>query len=39
MKDETGNPGYDMEGWKLVCTAADARWAELRPRAEVSQAA
>jgi tetratricopeptide (TPR) repeat protein len=39
MKDNTGNPGFDIPGWKMVCTEADARWAATRPERAISEAA
>jgi predicted Zn-dependent protease len=39
MKDDTGNPGFDIPGWKKVCTEADTRWAAIRPARSISQAA
>jgi hypothetical protein len=39
MKDDTGNPGFDIPGWKKVCTEADTPWAAIRPARPISQAA
>jgi len=39
MKDDSGNPGFDIPGWKMVCTEADARWGAIRPPRSISEAA